>query len=114
MDKIKTYQQIILAIFEEYASYKPANSLSSENQIIADIQRNHFQLVRIGWDDDEDFMYHLIFHLDIKPDGKIWIQANWTDKDIAIELVERGVDKSDIVIGFQPPSHRQYTGYAVA
>ncbi len=112
MDKIKNYQQILMDILEDYGSY--SKDQKSENQIIADSERNHYQIVRIGWDEDEDFIYQLIYHFDIKPDGKIWIQANWTEEDIASELVKKGVEKSDIVIGFQPPSHRPYTGYAVA
>ncbi|ADB37595.1 XisI protein [Spirosoma linguale] len=113
-NKIETHQQIVMSILNEYAAIKPAHVLDVDNQVIADYHNNHFQLVRLGWDEEEDFIYHLIFHFDIKPDGKVWIQANWTDIDIATELMERGVEKSDIVIGFQPPSHRQYTGYAVA
>jgi len=30
------------------------------------------------------------------------------------ELVERGVDKENIVLGFQAPELRQYTDYRVA
>jgi XisI protein len=112
--KIEKYQQIVVSLLEEYALLKPANIQESENQVITDFKHNHFQLVRLGWDDDEDFIYHLVFHFDIKPDCKIWIQANWTDVDIAEELLRQGVDRNDIVIGFQPPSHRPYTGYAVA
>ena len=114
MQKNEKYQQIIVSFLEEYAVYKPVNLPNCDNQVIADFERNHFQLVRIGWDDDETFVYHVVFHFDLKPDGKIWIQANWTDLDMAQELMERGVEKMDIVIGFQAPRHRQYTGYAVA
>ncbi len=104
----------MMSVLEDYVSYTSSDCYSVENQIIADIERKHFQLVRIGWDEDEDFIYQLIYHFDIKPDGKVWIQANWTDEDIAAELVKKGVEISDLVIGFQPPSHRPYTGYAVA
>lgn len=114
MSKIENYQQIVMSILEEYASYPAVDTQNTDNQVIADFKRNHFQLVRIGWDEDEDFIYNLLFHFDIKSDSKIWIQANWTDTDIASELVKRGVERSDIVIGFQPPSHRPYTGYAIA
>ena len=114
MSKLEKHQKIITAILEEYASYKPAYTQNIDNQMIVDYQNNHYQLTRIGWSEDEDFIYQLIFHFDIKSDGKIWIQANWTDLDIAAELIAKGVDRNDIVIGFQPPSYRQYTGYAVA
>jgi len=69
-------------------------------------------LLTIGWDKDK-FIFHVVFHFDIKAE-KIWLQVNWTEIDIAAELVEMGVPKEDIVIGFQPPYARPYTGYAVA
>lgn len=37
-----------------------------------------------------------------------------TDVDLALELLEMGVLKEDIVLGLQPPYKRPYTGYAVA
>lgn len=109
----KRTQEAVLAILEQFATYKPVNLPDSENQVITDFEHGHFQLVRIGWEGDA-FAHNTVFHFDIKPDGKVWIQVNNTDVDIAAELVERGVEKTDIVIGFQPPRYRQYTGYAVA
>lgn len=69
MEKIKTYQNIILSILEEYATYKPVNMDEVEQQIIADTQRNHFQLISIGWFKDR-FIHDTIFHFDIKSNGK--------------------------------------------
>ncbi len=113
MEKINQHRQYILALYEDYAKVKPFNLQDVENQLIIDDVRRHYQLVSIGWD-KKMFRYSVVFHLDIKPDGKIWIQVNNTDRDIAEELELMGVPKSDIVIGFQPPQYRQYTGYAVA
>jgi hypothetical protein len=50
--------------------------------------------------------------LDIKQ-GKIWIEQNMTEMRVAQELVDLGVAKEDIVLGFQAPEMRQYTDYAV-
>ncbi|WP_293064495.1 element excision factor XisI family protein [Okeania sp. SIO2B3] len=36
-----------------------------------------------------------------------------TEIRIAQELVERGVPKEDIVLGFQAPEMREYTDYGV-
>jgi XisI protein len=47
-------------------------------------------------------------------DGKIWLQHNGTENDIAAELIEMGAAKSDTVIGFQSPFKRQFTEYAVS
>ncbi len=111
--KREHYRQILLNLLQQWAAYTPVNLNEAEGQVIADLQRDHFQLVRIGWQGDA-FVHNTVFHFDIKADDKIWIQANWTDTDIAAELVERGVTKSDIVLGFQPPRYRPYTGYAIA
>ena len=46
--------------------------------------------------------------------GKVWIQEDNTDLVIADDLERAGIPKSDIVLGFQPPSVRPYTEYAAA
>jgi len=45
----------------------------------------------------------------IPKDGKIWLQYNGTEIDIAQKLVDRGVPKTDIVLGFQAPHRRSLT-----
>jgi hypothetical protein len=57
-------------------------------------------------------VYGCVLHLDIKQ-GKIWIEQNMTEMRVAQELVDLGVAKKDIVLGFQAPEMRQYTDYAV-
>jgi hypothetical protein len=49
--------------------------------------------------------------LDIK-DGKIWVEQNTTELRVAQALVEQGIAKDSIVLGFQAPDMRQYTEYA--
>jgi hypothetical protein len=46
--------------------------------------------------------------------GKIWIQRDGTEYGVARELVDAGVPKSQIVLGFRPPEIRPYTEFAVA
>jgi hypothetical protein len=86
MDRIKKYQENIIQFLEKYAQRKYANMPEVENQVIADLERNHFSLMSVGWHND-DFVHSCVFHFDIK-DGKIWIQANWTEIDVAEKLVE--------------------------
>ena len=112
-EKIKTYQDILVALLHDHArEHLNPDASELEDLIIADRERNHFQLMRLGWLRDER-IENLLLHFDIKPDCKIWIQANWTDERVAEELVHRGIPPSDIVLGLQPPSYRQYTEYAV-
>ncbi|MCU0348956.1 MAG: XisI protein [Saprospiraceae bacterium] len=111
--KIKKYQAILLEILEqEKADYTGTKYQELEDQIIADLERNHFQLVRVGWADDTRLL-DIKLQFDIKPDGKIWLQENQTDVAIDDELLKRGVPATDIVLGMQPPAYRQFTEFAV-
>jgi XisI protein len=83
-----------------------------EVQVVFDTEHNHYQVVRVGWDNKQR-VYGCPIHLDIK-DGKIWIQQNGTEIDLGQELVNIGVPKSDIVVGFHPPYMRQFTEFAVS
>ena len=83
-----------------------------EFQVITDTRNNHFQLVETGWY-EKQFIHSVIFHFQIKPDGKIWLLANNTDIPITDELIKRGVPISDIVLGFHPEKYRAYSGFAV-
>ena len=47
-------------------------------------------------------------------DGKIWIRYDGTEEGVATELLEAGVPKGHIVLGFRHPSERKYSGLAVA
>lgn len=112
MDKVKQYEQYILQFLEEQANEKVANLENVETQIIADSIRHHYQLLRIGWINGE-FVYYCVFHFDIK-DGKVWIQQNNTELLVADILMEKGVKKSDIVLGFISPYLRKESGFAAA
>ncbi|MBE9216767.1 XisI protein [Plectonema cf. radiosum LEGE 06105] len=43
----------------------------------------------------------------------MWLQHNGTEYEVTEDLVNMGVPKQDIVIGFQSPFKRQFTEYAV-
>ena len=112
MDKVKQYEQYILQFLEEQANEKVVNIENVETQVIVDTIHHHYQLLRIGWSNNE-FVYYCVFHFDIK-DGKVWIQQNNTELLIADILIEKGVKKSDIVLGFIPPYFREESGFAAA
>lgn len=112
MDKIRKYQDLLISYLEERAKSKPANQPDVENHVIIDRENNHFQLLRIGWQDNR-FVFTVVFHFDIK-DGKIWFQRNITEREVVDYLMEQGIPKEDIVLGFRSPQARPYTGFAVA
>ena len=112
MDKIKKYQDIIVSYLEEYAKIQPANLPDIEAKVISDRKNNHFQLLRIGWQ-GEQYVFTVVFHFDIR-EGKVWFQRNITEREVVDELMERGIAREDIVLGFRPPYARPLTGFAVA
>jgi hypothetical protein len=110
MDKLVTYRQIIQDILSEYA-IAPISNGEIDSQTIFDVQQDRYQVIDIGWNKHRR-VHGCVLHLDIK-DGKIWVQHNTTEMRIAHELVARGVAKEDIVLGFQAPYVREYTGFGV-
>ena len=110
MDKINTYRNIIKEVLVEFSQYPPTVS-TLERITIFDETKNRYQLISMGWLNDNR-IHQCMFHFDIK-DNKVWLQHNGTDVQIADKLVEHGVSKKDIVLGFQPETYRRYTGFAV-
>ena len=112
MAKIKKYEKLILDILEPYTKIRYSN-LDAENKLVADKENHRYQVITIGWDEDGKFIHDCPMHIDIIND-KIWIQRNMTEIDIGKELIDKGVSKSDIVLGFFSPKMREYTDYALA
>lgn len=110
MDKRITYRTHIHTLLQRYSDHTPPYG-EIETQLIEDTEHDHYQVISVGWDKQRR-IHGCTLHLDIKQ-GKIWIQHNSTEDDIAEELVTLGIPKDDIVLGFHAPSRRRYTGYAV-
>jgi hypothetical protein len=113
MDKLKKYQDAIMSMMEDFASVPFANTPTIEKQIIADRERNRFQVICFGWENEDSLACSTFLNFEIK-NGKIWIQQNWTEILVATELMEHGVKKVDIVLGFIPEYAREESGYAIA
>ncbi|MBD1891054.1 XisI protein [Coleofasciculus sp. FACHB-SPT9] len=109
MEKLARYRQLVQQMLLTYGKRKPAYG-DIEVETIFDIERDHYQIVYVGWD-RQDWVHSCVIHIDIKG-GKIWLQWNATEDDIAADLVAAGVLKEDIVLGFQSPFMRQFTEYA--
>jgi hypothetical protein len=111
MDKVEQYREYVQALITRHAN-SAKDKADIEVQLLIDTVRDHYQWLNVGWTGLKR-VYHCLIHLDIK-DGKIWIQQNWTEDDLAADLVEMGVPREDIVLGLHPPYKRPYTDYGVA
>ena len=111
MDLLEFYRETIEKILKKHADI-PYTYGEIEEYLIIDPSRNHFLLLDVGWQQKRR-VHGCITHVQII-NGKIWIQRDGIEDGITEELVAAGVPKSDIVLGFQPPEVRPYTGYATA
>ena len=55
----------------------------------------------------------MVFHLRMI-DGEICIEWDGTERGITAELLELGVGKDDIILGFIRPEYRQFSDFSVA
>ena len=112
MDKLSTYRQAIKTVLSDYASFTSDDKNSGINaQLLFDEQHDHYQLMYVGWRQRER-IYGSVMHIDLI-DGKVWLQYNGTEGDIAQDLIDLGVDRDDIVLGFRNPAVHAYTGLAM-
>ena len=111
MDKLNKYRQIIRQTLLPFGNDRYAGSPDLRNEVVLDKENDHYLVITIGWD-GETSVRDCIFHIDIIND-KIWIQEDNSDSDIASILIEAGIPKSDIVLGFQSPSMRPFSSYAL-
>ncbi len=111
MDTLNNYREIIERLLTKISSY-PRSSDTCDYRTLYDRKSDSYLFLRIGWEKNHR-IHHAIIHLEII-NGKVWIQENNTDLPIADDLEEAGIPKTDIVLGFQHPSVRQYTDYAAA
>ena len=113
MDKIKKYQDIIIGFLDYYvAEGNVSENAEIKYRLIADRERNSFQLLAIGWKRNQ-YTFSPVFHFDII-NGKIWMQCNNTEWEVVDDLMAAGVDRQDIVLGFVPPHARHFSGFATA
>jgi hypothetical protein len=110
MDKLSKYRQIVREVLTEYTAVPLAYG-DVRTQTIFDREQNRYQVMDIGWSNNRR-IYECVLHLDII-DEKIWVQQNMTELQIGRVLMSKGVAVEDIVLGFQPPYAREYSGFAI-
>jgi len=113
MEKVIQYKNIVRTLLEEIAAMSPSTE-EVETQVIMDEERGHYLLFAVGWEKSR-WIYFTFFHVDVKPDGRVWLQHDGTDLRVAEQLIKRGIPKNNIVVGFQAPFVRpMMDGFAVA
>lgn len=112
MEKGLEYRRIVKKLLEEYSSELNRTPDPIETFVIADEEKGHYLLYNSGWQ-NERRTYGCSLHINVRGE-KVYIQRNHTELEIASELAEKGIPKEAIVLEFQAPSKRAYSGFAVA
>ena len=85
-----------------------------ETVTILDPEHDQYGLLRVGWRSERPKRVLIpVFFARIKG-GKVWIEEDNTDFTLADLLMDAGVPREDIVLGFLSPEERRYSDFAVA
>ena len=110
MDTINNYHQIITEILGKYAKLPYAHGNLERKFIISEDHKNYL-LLTVGYLKGKR-VHGCVVHLEIIND-KIWIYEDGLEDGIALDLLNAGITKNKIVLGFHPPEIRPHTGFAV-
>ncbi|MBE9115989.1 XisI protein [Lusitaniella coriacea LEGE 07157] len=111
MDELAWYRDILQAIVHQYAQFTPSHG-QIEALAICDIPSDNYLLIDTGWD-NTGRVHAVVFHLRLVGD-EIWLEVDGTTPGIAQELLEHGVEKEDIILGFYRPERRKIVDFSLA
>ena len=80
MDKLNSYRQLVRELLLERSKLRSPHD-PIQSQKIFETEGDHYQLVNVGWKDNNTRIYGCILHVDIKGD-KIWVQHDGTEEAI--------------------------------
>ncbi len=113
MDKLTEYPKLLRRILTEYVELcnrRPDREV--ETFLVIDEERGDYIWMNLGWQNEER-VCGMTVYVRIR-NSKFWIEEDWTEDGIAMDLVREGVPKEDIVLAFHDPETRKYTDFAAA
>jgi hypothetical protein len=113
MDRLTKYRQLIKSLLAERCEIINRQPLACQQTFcVFDDERAGYLLLTVGWSGHQRVQGISLF---LRICGeKIWIEEDLTEEGIALRLLDAGVPRDDIVLGFQPPEMRPLTEFAVA
>lgn len=111
MDALETKQNLIEQTLRRYTE-PPFVEDEIQTEVVFDRERDRYLLLEVGWENGLR-IHHTVAHLEIV-NGKIWIQLDRTQRGIANDLLDNGVQKDEIVLGFRSENLRKISDFAVA
>jgi hypothetical protein len=113
MDKLINYRSLTQKILTEYDTRANSSGLKKhETCLVFDENHDHYLWLTVDWSGHKR-INSIYIHIRIKNE-KIYIEEDWTEEGIAIDLLAHGIPKNDIVLAFHDPESRKYTEFAIA
>jgi len=110
MATVTDYPVCIKQVLRAHQQFRSIPNDSVQAQVLFDDEHQNYMLLDLGWQ-GKRYIHSPVIHLEIVA-GKVWIRCNYTEFAIADELIAAGIPREDIVLGFQHPTVRPYTGFA--
>ncbi len=111
MDRLTKNKKLVREVFEEILNYMPDDS-AIELLPIVDEKTGHFLIYSDGWQGTYRD-YACFFHIQVMPDGMVYLRHDGTSLEVANELVKKGIPKEEILLAFHAPYKRPLSGFAV-
>ncbi len=110
MAALEELRQAIETVFASWHNL-PGPEASFQIISVSDREKDRYLLLEEGWEGKKR-VHGVLADLEIR-DGKVWIQADNTDRPFAEELLRLGIPREQIVLGFRSPERRAASDFAV-
>jgi hypothetical protein len=97
-------RKIVQEVLQDFAT-------SANDRLVFDTEHDVYQWLQHGWDGMRR-IFAVLVHLELRQD-RIWVERNNVEPSVVDVLLEKGVPKEQIVLGFQAPYKRADSGFAL-
>ena|ERR1700722_10328991 len=111
-EPLNSWRSLIKKILRPLAEIPFPKHVNLKCKMVCDEPSDVYLVVCEGWEKVRR-LHGIMAHIEIRGD-KIWIMLDGTEYGLANELLDAGVPRDRIVLGFKSPQVRQHTGFAVA
>ncbi len=113
MERIEKYKEISKTIIRDVNQHISGSDDDIRNQVILDEETRNYLLLMNGWKGESRF-YGILIHIEVMESGRVWVHQDNTDLIIVDKLLDQGIPKKDIILGFHAPIMRPDTDFAIA
>lgn len=112
MDKLTKYREILAETVRKHAAFQPANG-NIKTQAVIDEADGDFMVIDAGWSDNGRRVYDVVLHFHVEGET-VRVERDNTDAEVVRELIEKGVDRQDLILAFNAEPYQRITDLIAA